>query len=146
QLFGEHPHLGRIAAVLLYRTLGPTLPDGAAAAAPLWAGCHRIAGDHPQAVQRALDTSATGTDLGELLFERLLSSRSGLVFTAHEYDEIWSLLKHRDGKIHLAVPELLEWLRGLDPSKEQEDEAYPFVLVAGQRRMHNANQIFRTPA
>jgi Molybdopterin oxidoreductase len=37
QLFGEDPKLARIAAVLLYRTLGPRLPDGAAAAAPLWA-------------------------------------------------------------------------------------------------------------
>ena len=33
-----------------------------------------------------------------------------------------------------------------DPAAEAPDPAYPFMLVAGQRRMHNANQIFRTPA
>ncbi len=55
-------------------------------------------------------------------------------------------MKHADGKIHLAVPEMLEWLRRLDPAAEAGDPAYPFTLVAGQRRMHNANQIFRTPA
>jgi len=146
QLFGEQPKLARIAAVLLYRTLGPTLADGAAAAAPLWAGCHRTAGDYTAAVQRALGSTAEGFALGELLFERVLSSRSGLVFTAHEYADIWSLVKHGDGKIHLAIPALLEWLRELDPAAEQPDPSYPFTLVAGQRRMHNANQIFRTPA
>jgi hypothetical protein len=45
--------------VVLYVTFGPTLPNGAAAAAPL---------------------------LGEEIFERMLASRSGFVFTAHEYD------------------------------------------------------------
>src|SRR5262249_50966835 len=102
QLFGENPTYGKVAAILLYRTLGPTLPDGAAAVAPLWAGCHRTAGDQTDAVQRALDTRAGGTELGELLFQRVLSSRSGLVFTAHEYEDIWSLVRHRDRKIHLA--------------------------------------------
>jgi anaerobic selenocysteine-containing dehydrogenase len=146
QLFGENPKLAGIAAVLLYRTLGPTLPDGAAATAPLWGACHRTAADHTRAVQRALDTAAEGIELGELLFERVLASRSGLVFTAHAYDEIWSLVKHPDGRIHLAIPELLDWLRSLDPAAEQPDPSHPFTLVAGQRRMHNANQIFRTPA
>ncbi len=146
QLFGENPELAPLASVLLYRTLGPTLPDGAAAAAPLWGACHRTAADHPRAVQRALDSTAEGIELGELLFARVLASPSGLVFTAHEHDEIWDLVKHPDRKIHLAIPRLLAWLRALDPAAEEPDPAYPFTLVAGQRRMHNANQIFRTPA
>jgi anaerobic selenocysteine-containing dehydrogenase len=146
QLFGENPKLVAIAPVLLYRTLGPTLPDGAAAAAPLWAACHRTAGDHTRAVQRALDTKLEGVELGELLFERVLHSRSGVVFTVHDYEEVWQLVKQPDGKVHLAIREMLEWLRALDPAMEATDPAYPFTLVAGQRRMHNANQIFRTPA
>jgi anaerobic selenocysteine-containing dehydrogenase len=44
------------------------------------------------------------------------------------------------------VPEMLDWIRRLDAAAEAPDPAYPFMLVAGQRRMHNANQIFRTPA
>jgi anaerobic selenocysteine-containing dehydrogenase len=48
--------------------------------------------------------------------------------------------------VHLAVAPLLEWLAGLDPADDAEDHEHPFTLVAGQRRMHNANQIFRTPA
>lgn len=146
QMFAENPKLVPIAPVLLYLTLGPTLPDGAAAAAPLYAGCHQTAMKNTAAVQRALATTAAPPLLGEDLFEKMLASRSGFVFTAHEYDEIFQLVKHRDGKIHLAVPELLDWLARLDPAEEKRDPAYPFTLVAGQRRMHNANQIFRTPA
>jgi anaerobic selenocysteine-containing dehydrogenase len=146
QMFGENPKLVPIAPVLLYATLGPTLPAGAAAAAPLYAACHRTAMEHPIAVQRALATASEPPMLGEELFEKLLASRSGFVFTAHEYDEVFQLVKHADGKIHLAVPEMLDWLRRLDPAAEADDPAYPFTLVAGQRRMHNANQIFRTPA
>jgi len=55
-------------------------------------------------------------------------------------------VKHPDRKARLVVPELLDWLSRLDPAAEQPDAAYPITLVAGQRRMHNANQIFRTPA
>ncbi|HXY36020.1 MAG TPA: molybdopterin dinucleotide binding domain-containing protein, partial [Planctomycetaceae bacterium] len=146
QMFNENPRLLAIAPALLYLTLGPTLPDGAAAAAPLYAACHRTATEHTVAVQRALATTAAPPLLGEELFDKVLTSRSGLVFTVHEYDEIFQLVKHEDGKIHLAVPELLEWLARLDPAAEQSDPSYPFTLVAGQRRAHNANQIFRTPA
>jgi len=146
EMFAENPKLVPLAPVLLYLTLGPTLPDGAAAAAPLYGGCHETAMKHTVAVQRALETRAEPPILGEMLFGKLLASRSGFVFTAHEYDEIFQLVKHRDGKIHLAVPEMLDWLARLDPTAEQPDPAYPFTLIAGQRRMHNANQIFRTPA
>jgi anaerobic selenocysteine-containing dehydrogenase len=145
-LFGEQPRLVPLAGVLLYLTLGPTLPDGAAAAAPLWAACHRTVLEYGNAVSRALGSTDDGAALGELLFERVLECRSGLVFTAHEYDEIWNLVAHRDKRVHLAIPELLDWLGRLDPIAEQESPDFPFVLVAGQRRMHNANQIFRTPA
>jgi anaerobic selenocysteine-containing dehydrogenase len=145
-MFGENPKLVPIAPVLLYATLGPTLPNGAAAAAPLYAACHRTAMEYTRAVQRALATTAEPPMLGEELFEKMLASRSGFVFTAHEYEEISELVKHVDGKIHLAVPEMLDWIRRLDAAAEAPDPAYPFMLVAGQRRMHNANQIFRTPA
>ena len=146
EMFAENPKLVPLAPVLLYLTLGATLPDGAAAAAPLYAGCHQTAMKHTIAVQRALETTAEPPMLGEMLFEKMLASRSGFVFTAHEYDEIFQLVKHPDRKIHLAVPEMLDWLARLNPAAERPDPAYPFTLIAGQRRMHNANQIFRTPA
>jgi len=101
EMFAERPRLVPVAPMHLYRTLGPTLADGAAAAAPLSAGCQQTAIEHTVAVQRALETSAAPPLLGDLLFEKLLASRSGFVFTAHAYDEIFQLVKHRDGKVHL---------------------------------------------
>ena len=49
----------------------------------------------------------------------MLASRSGFVFTAHEYDEIFDLVKHPDRKVRLAVPELLDWLSRLDPATDR---------------------------
>src|SRR5262245_65566084 len=103
QLFAEDPKLVPMAPILLYRTLGPTLPDGAAAAAPLYAASHRCAADYPRPVQRAPDTSAEGPALGELLFDRVLESRSGLVFTSTEYAEVRSEVKTSGGKVQRAV-------------------------------------------
>ncbi len=143
-LVKRDPELAALGPVLLYRTLGASLPDGAAAMAPLWAGCHRVAATMTVPVQRALGSQAEGAELGEELFERILASPSGMPFTVHEYDEVWTLAR-RD-RIQLAVPELLDWLGSLDPAAERPDPRYPFSLVAGQRRSHNANQILRAPA
>jgi anaerobic selenocysteine-containing dehydrogenase len=40
---------------------------------------------------------------------------------------------------------LLAWLGRLDPTLDQPDPQFPYVLVAGQRRGGNANQILRDP-
>jgi anaerobic selenocysteine-containing dehydrogenase len=142
-LMRTRPGLAEIVPVLLYRTLGPTLPDGAAAMAPLWPACHRAATTMPVPVQRALGSTATGPALGEELFDRVLTSPSGTPFTVHEPGEVWDLVRRE--KVQLAVPELLEWLDRLDPAAEAADPRYPFSLVNGQRRSHNANQILRPP-
>jgi anaerobic selenocysteine-containing dehydrogenase len=65
---------------------------------------------------------------------------------AGPYDEVWSLISHPDRKIRLAIAPMLEWLGRLDPTAAEAADDYPFVLAAGQRRMFNANQIFRDPA
>ena len=97
----RHPGLSDIVPVLLYRTLGPLLPDGAAHIAPLWLACHRAASTMETAVQRALDTGASGFALGEELFEKALTSPSGFAFSRHDHDEVWQLV---GGRIQLAVP------------------------------------------
>ena len=48
-----NPTLGALAPIVLYRTLGPTLPDGAASAAILWGAAHRCAMSFPDSVRRA---------------------------------------------------------------------------------------------
>jgi anaerobic selenocysteine-containing dehydrogenase len=96
--------LGLLAPVLLYRTLGPTLPNGAASAALLWSAAHRCVMTFPDSVRRAGFTGE-GLEAGEQLFEAILNSPSGVTFTVDDYDESWKRLKTDDGRIHLAIPE-----------------------------------------
>lgn len=142
-------NIGKLAGQVLYETLGRTLPDGTAAAAPLWQACHRLARIRPLAVRQAL-MSAAGVDLpeegpalGERLFRTVVGARSGTAFSVHTAS--WDFIEHPDRKVHLAVPQMLDWLRTLDPTTAGPDPAWPFVLSAGQRRLNNANQILRDP-
>jgi anaerobic selenocysteine-containing dehydrogenase len=68
------PALGPVAAVLLYRTLGPTLPHGAAAAAALWAIAQRVVQLNPSGVERA--GFGDGPDAADRLFDAIIDSPS----------------------------------------------------------------------
>ncbi len=148
-----NPQAAAVGSLILYHTLGATLPDGTAAAAPLWQASQLCAKRAPEAVRRALGLDQLGLDqntpdgqLGDALFDAVVGARSGAVITEHGYDEVWSLISHPDRKVRLAIPPMLQWLDRLDPAVAQAPSDYPFVLAAGQRRMFNANQIFRDPA
>ncbi|MGV7214177.1 molybdopterin-dependent oxidoreductase [Bradyrhizobium sp. UFLA05-112] len=145
---GANPQLAALGALVLYHTLGATLPDETAAAAPLWMAALACAKRSPQAVRRALKAGAEVPDvsLGDALFDAVVGARNGTAFTEHDYDEVWTLLAHPDRKVRLAITPLLTWLGALDPTAARPGNDYPFVLAAGQRRMFNANQIFRDPA
>ena len=141
---GAKPALGAIVSILLYRTLGPTLPNGAAAAAALWGLAHQCASQFPAAVRRA---GFEGDEplLGERLFDAILASPSGLTFAVDEPDDAWQRLPGTDGKIETAIPELLDELGRLTAGPPATDPAFPFVLSAGERRSSTANTIFRDP-
>ena len=142
----ERPDLQAHAPVILYETLGPTLPEGAAAAAALWGVAHICAMTFPASVKRA-GFSGEGRELGEQLFEALLTQRSGVTFTVDEYPETWERVETPGHRVRLAIPELLDELRSLaseDPTAR--DPEFPFVLAAGERRTSTANTIFRDPA
>lgn len=146
-------NVGKLGGQVLYETLGRSLPDGTAAAAPLWQACHRLARTRPQAVRQALLAGADGagaeslpeegTALGEWLFRTVVGARSGAAFSVHTAS--WDFIEHADHKLHLAVPPMLDWLLALDPKSAGPDPDWPFVLSAGQRRLNNANQILRDP-
>lgn len=139
------PVLAKVGACVLYRTLGPTLPDGLAGAAALWYSAQRCAAAYPEAVERAGITPGP-TGLGDALFERVLASDDGVVFTRHLHEEAWDLLRAHDRKIHANIPRLIELLRALpDASTTYTSEAFPLVLSAGERRSFSANTIFRDP-
>lgn len=140
------PKLMPILPVVLYELLGPTLPEGAAAAAVLWGAAHLCALQYPDSLRRA-GFGGDGMEPGERLFDAILKGRSGVVFSLDEYEETFRRLETPDRRVNLVVPELLQELRGLageDPRRRDPD--YPFVLAAGERRSSTANTLYRDPA
>ncbi len=144
----ERPDLGKLAAIILYETLGPTLttPDGvdAAGAAAVWGLAQRCAATYADSVRRA-GISGDGLALGDALFDAVLASPSGLTFTVDDYDETMRRLETSDKRVNLIIPALLDEFDALAmPSPPQP--RFPFVLSAGERRSSTANTIFRDPS
>jgi anaerobic selenocysteine-containing dehydrogenase len=147
QAFARNPKLGALAPVVLYETLGPTLPDGAAPAAVIWALAHQCAQAYPESLRRAGFDGASPLEQGEKLFEAILANRSGVIFSDDPPEETWKRVEHEDGKVHLTVPDLLAELATLrDEDPAERDPAFPFVLAAGERRTSTANTIYRDPS
>ena len=137
----SNPALVKALPYVLYETLGPTLPEGLAGAAALWGLAQKTAVTYPDAVRRA------GYADGNALFDAILTSPSGITFTAHEYGDDFAMIGHRDGKIALQIPELLDDIRALQDSQPGlTTTEFPIVLSAGERRAFTANDIFRDPS
>jgi anaerobic selenocysteine-containing dehydrogenase len=129
-----------LAPFVLYETLGRTLPDGLASAAALWGLAHRCAMTYPDAVRRA------GHAGGNELFEAILASPSGVVFTRDEYGGDFARVVHPDKRIALELPEMLDELRAIDAGPViHTTDRFPIVLSVGERRSFTANDIFRDP-
>jgi anaerobic selenocysteine-containing dehydrogenase len=134
--------------VVLYETLGPTLPDGAAAAAVLWGAAQLCAATYPESV-RAAGFRGEGAVLGNALFEAVLREKRGLVFTVDEPDINWEWIRRArpSGRLDLAIPELLGELAGLEVDGDEfADPEFPLILSAGERRSNTAQTLIRDPA
>jgi len=140
---GRHRDLAHCAPSILYRTLGKHY-GRAASAITLLPLAMTYAAKNRIAVRR---TGAKGNrfTLGMSLFERILNSPQGTAISEHRHEDVLKLiLATEDRKVHLAVPELLKALSALEPPAEPDPE-FPLVLMAGERRAYNANQIYRDP-
>ncbi len=136
----------KLAPYVLYRTLGPSLPDGAAAAAGLWGLVQLYAQANPKALARAGFTGE-GFEPGNALFEKMLSSRSGVVFGVEAIEESFERIPFPDKKLRLAVGEMLaevETLSAMAPLADTSAD-FPLVLAAGERRSYTANTAIRDP-
>jgi anaerobic selenocysteine-containing dehydrogenase len=73
-----------VAALVLYNTLGPTLPNNLAAAAALLPSAQICARRFPEEVRRAIDAPAEVPSalLGEALFDALITKHEGTAFRA----------------------------------------------------------------
>lgn len=139
------PRLGAAGAVLLYRTLGTTLPHGAAAAASLWPLVQRCAQINPEGVARA--GYGTGPEAGDRLFDAIVENPAGVVFTDDTWEATWSRLKTADGLVQVHIADLLGELSELrTETPPGEDPEWPLLLSAGERRSFTANTIVRDPS
>jgi anaerobic selenocysteine-containing dehydrogenase len=138
------PRLAPLAAVLLYRTL--PLPDDVREGAAVLGLALKAAMEHGPSLERA-GFGGPPLAAAEALFSAILAGRSGVVFAVDEWAEVLGRIATPDGKLHLALPDMLAALNELcRSSAEPHDDAFPFVLSAGERRSFTANTIIRDPA
>jgi len=130
---------------VLYRTLGPSLPDGAASAASLWGLCQRLAMTQTEAVQAA-GHEGEGPALGNSLFTAILENPSGVIILKQSVgdDSQW---RKPDGKLNLLMGEMSDEIDYLAKFKlPKRTDEYPLILSAGERRLYTANTVIRDPA
>jgi anaerobic selenocysteine-containing dehydrogenase len=135
--------------VILYATLGKALPENMASAATLWGVCQFFAAKFSRQVAEA-GTEGKGYSQGNALFNKALSSDKPVALATFEYSDTWTLMRTSDKKVELYIQEMADAMVQLrdEATSLGEDSGkaeYPFILMAGERRAYNANQIFRTP-
>ena len=132
------------APVLLYRTLGPTMPEGTREGAVMFGLALRAAMASGKSFARA-GFSGSPVEAADAFFQALLDHPEGTVFAIDDWSEVLGRLGTSDKKVHLELPDLLESLAALDDTPAATDDAFPFVLSAGERRSFTANTIIRDP-
>lgn len=138
----RQPKLLKYAPIILYRTLGPSLPTGMESAAALWGIAMLYVQGNRQTAARA---GFGGFPLlaGERLFRALLAGQSGVIFADGDYTDSWRAIKHPDHRIQLHLAELMPELEKLAQRSPPHDPAFPFVLSAGERRSDTSNTAVR---
>jgi anaerobic selenocysteine-containing dehydrogenase len=141
----RNPRIARYASVVLYRTLGPTLPRGLEPAASLWGVAQMYVRSHPKAAALA-GFSGSPVLAGNRLFDAILASRSGLIFAVSDYEDSWEAVRLPGHRINLYLAELMPELERIDREPLPRDAEYPFVLSAGERRGETMNTLVRDPS
>jgi len=137
------PKLMKYVAPILYRTLGPTLPQGMQMAAVVWGLCLTYVQSFPEPAKRA----GFGGPLpiaANRLFKAIISSPSGVVYARSSYDDSWTAIRRAGNRINLNILEMITELPKALSEQPAQDVAYPFVLSAGERRTDTANTAIRS--
>jgi anaerobic selenocysteine-containing dehydrogenase len=141
-VMARRPRLARLASVLLYRTLGPSLPEGMAPAASLWGIAQQYVRKH-RAQATAAGFGGNAIAAGNRLFRSLLGNPSGQVFAVSQPEDSWAAIGLPNHRIKLDLPELLAELASLGSTGPIRDREFPFVLSAGERRSECMNTAVR---
>lgn len=137
-----NPRIMKYASVILYRTLGPTLPAGMDAAAAVWGICQmHVMGNRKTAARAGF--SGLPPLAGDRLFQALLDNPSGVVFADTTCEESWQAIARPENRISLNIPELLPAIARLATEAPPHDPEYPFILAAGERRSDSSNTAVR---
>ena len=136
--------IARYAAIVLYRTLGPTLPAGMAPAASLWGIAQMYVRSQPKAAAAA-GYGGHAIFAGNRLFDAILDSPSGVIFAVSDCADSWKAVRLPDHRVNLYLPELLPELHKLESGPQPRDPAFPYVLSAGERRGETSNTSIRDP-
>ncbi len=145
--FKFNPNWAKYAVIVLRETLGKALSKENEPAAVLWFSAHRYAKKYAKAINNA-GIKGNGYALGEAIFRKILTSPSGVILSKHDIKDHWQLMRTKDKKVHLEIPEMLDWLDKLPETNaalEALNADYPFNLIAGERRSYNANTNLRNP-
>ncbi len=134
--------VARYAPVVLYRTLGPSLPAGLAPAASLWGITQLFARKQRAAAARA-GFAGSALAAGNKLFDAVLTRPSGVIYSVSEYADSWQAVRLPDNKVNLRIDEMLAELAKLDHTLPHRNADYPFVLSAGERRSDTSNTSIR---
>jgi len=142
----SEPRAMKVMPFVLGKTLGAAL--GSPNLAALW-GMLQTA---PQAFRENAARAGfdPGIALGEQLFTALVDHPEGLWVGACDPATNLANIRTEDRKINLYIPELEEWVKGIDAQSEEQalamDPTYPLILMAGRHMDENANTIMRDPA
>ncbi|RJQ69573.1 molybdopterin oxidoreductase family protein [Pseudonocardiaceae bacterium YIM PH 21723] len=137
------PELMGMASYLAYETLGPVLPAGRQQTAPVYLFALSCAIFNRDSVTRA-GFIGKGAAQGNALYEAIVDSPSGVVFTLDEWKHAFNYLRYPDRRFRLAFPLMLEEFGRL-AEQPANDPRFPLVLSAGERRAFTANTIYRDP-
>lgn len=136
------PKVMKYSAVMLYRTLGESMPAEMKEAAVVWGMALLHIQGNPKTAQRA----GFGGPLplaANKLYKAIIENPSGVVFATATHEESWKSIGIQGGKINLHIPEMLAELQKLDAAQLPKQDGFPFVLSAGERRTETANTAVR---
>lgn len=138
------PRLSGVVSVLLYRTLGPSLPEGLEEGAVLFGLAFRFAMEHGASLARA-GFEGNPAEAANALFTAILENPAGIVFSVDTWEGVLPGLTTQDHKLVLALPDMLAEVEKLAAEPVAAATDFPFVLSAGERRAFTANTIIRNP-
>jgi anaerobic selenocysteine-containing dehydrogenase len=131
---------------VLAQTLGESL--GSANLAALWGLLMTAPKEFRKSAARA--GFASGPVQGEAVFQALLDHPEGVWIGQADPQDNLGVLRTEDKRINVLVPEMAEWVAGIEPAAEAKalagEPEFPLVLNAGRHMDYNANTLMRDPA